>query len=334
MSEVPKTLFFESTVYSEHRGLSFLEELCKRFTYHSAEEWKAKIESGCVTLNGNQAKAHDVVQTKDKVVYRVENYTEPPVPTDFETLFEDDEFLIVAKPAGIPVHHTGHIFYNTFTGVVRRAFDNDELSPMHRLDRDTGGIMLFAKTRDTAARFERNLDCILLRKKYLAVVRGNFLTEEFLCEQPLREDPSSEIRLKMYPFADGKPCKTKFRKLGHFETPVANVPVPFSVVEAELLSGRKHQIRAHLSSLGFPVVGDKLYSFDGFYYKKLIKEGLSNADFVALGARTQMLYAYKAFIRLPYWSEGRWFSSLKFTPEMNDVIALLPQLQFSCEASD
>lgn|SRR5574344_54205 len=321
MSEAPHTLFFESIVYPQHARLALLDALCARFTYHSRAEWEDRLARGLVTLNGKTATAADIVAAKDKVVYRVDGYTEPDVPTHFNKIFEDDEFLLVEKPAGIPVHHTGHIFYNTFTGVVRRAFDNEELTPMHRLDRDTGGLMLFAKTHDTAARFEKNLDRILLRKIYLAVVPGVFPEKEFVCDTPLREDPASDIRLKMYPKEDGKPCKTIFRRAAVSEAPCGNVPGPFSVVEAELVTGRKHQIRAHLASLGFPVVGDKLYSNGGDYYRKLVQGPLSDADYAALGSRTQMLYAHRAFIRLPYWQEeGRWYRGAEFPPEMRAAL--------------
>lgn len=314
MSEVPKTLFFESVVRNEQRGKSLPEALAERFTYHSAEDWKEKIGQGLLTLNGIPATSGMVVQPKDKIVYRVENYSEPEVPTDFDVLYEDEFFLIVSKPAGIPVHHTGRIFYNTFTGLLRRHFQNEELSPMHRLDRDTGGIMIFAKDRDTAKRFEKSLDSILLRKIYLAFVRGEFPDGEILCEQALAEDPQSDIRIRMFPKEDGKPCKTLFRRVATVSEGCSGGTC--SLVGAELFTGRKHQIRAHLSFLGYPVVGDKIYSFDGKFYKKMTGgEPLRDADFEILGAHTQMLFAAFAQIRIP-GEEPRWFAAPRMPPEM------------------
>ena len=324
MHEVPPTMFFESVVRNEQRGMTLEDELALRFTYHSKEEWRRKIQSGLVTLNGVLATPEMIVQPKDKVVYRVDNYTEPKVSTHFEILYRDDDYLIVSKPAGIPIHHTGRIFYNTFTGVVRRTLKNEELSPMHRLDRDTGGIMIFAENSDTLKRFEKSLEYILLRKIYLAVVRGKFPDGEIVCEEPLAEDPTSDIRIKMFPRKNGKPCKTVFRKVAESTEKIGEVEAPFSLVEAELFTGRKHQIRAHLSHLGFPIVGDKLYDFDGKYYKKLVQGPLSEEDFRILGAHTQMLFAYKALIRIP-GKEPEWFTSEQFTGEMAQVVkALLP----------
>ena len=313
----PRDMYFESEVRPEQNGRYLLDSLVDRFTYHSREEWIDRFNRGLVSVNGEVANLETIAHKGDKVVYHVENYEEPEVPTDFDTVFEDDEFLLVAKPAGIPVHHTGRIFYNTFASVVRRATDCETATPMHRLDRDTGGLMLFAKYAESAARFQKNLDRILLRKFYIAVVRGNFPHDEYRCDMPLREDPQSAIRLKMYHFEDGKPCSTVFRTLSRFERDGEQ----FSVLECELLTGRKHQIRAHLSELGFPIVGDRLYWCDGFYYEKMAHGALSDEDYAALGAKSHMLYAYKVELRLPYWDAPRVFRSVNFPAEMKSLLA-------------
>ena len=257
-------MFFESEVRPEQNGRLLLDSLSERFTYHSREEWTDRLSRGLVSINGKTADLETVGHRGDKVVYHVENYSEPEVPTHYETLFDDDEFLLVAKPAGVPVHHTGRIFYNTFAAIIRRDFDCETATPMHRLDRDTGGIMLFAKSADTASRFQKHLDRILLRKFYIAVVPGVFPDGEVRCDMPLAENPEAPVRIKMFHTPGGKPCSTVFKRLA-----VLDGDVPRSVVECELLTGRKHQIRAHLSELGFPIVGDRLYSFDGKYYQKM-----------------------------------------------------------------
>ena len=368
MSRAPSDMYFDSVVQPEHEGWLLLDSLCKRFTYHSRELWGEKLSGGFVTVNGAVASLETTVHRGDKVVYHVANYSEPEVPTDFKVVFEDDEFMLVAKPAGVPVHHTGHIFYNTFTAIVRRGTDYETATPMHRLDRDTGGLMLFAKYAESAARFQKNLDRILLQKFYMAVVRGDFGVADSLpdacsgvvaydrdncvvdCTMPLREDPADRLRLRMHHFADGKPCHTRFRKMGvgELSQPVAGES-KYSVVEAELLTGRKHQIRAHLAELGFPILGDRLYSFDGVYYEKMSRSwergavspsleagtpslaaglenssnlecGLSAEDLAALGGRSQMLYAYKVKIQLPYWKEARTFECSEYPEEMAELV--------------
>lgn len=338
---VPSDMYFESVVQPEHDGWLLLDSLSARFTYHSKMDWAEKLSLGLVSLNGVAANALTVAHKNDKVIYHVKDYTEPEVPTNFEILFEDEEFMVIAKPAGVPVHHTGRIFYNTFTAIVRRGTEYETATPMHRLDRDTGGLMLFAKYAETAARFQKNLDRILLKKFYVAVVRGDFSSEIVDCEMPLREDPADRIRLRMHHFEDGKPCRTILRKLSSGVRQAVNEAGEvreecYSVVEAELVTGRKHQIRAHLSELGFPILGDRLYSFDGRYYEKMSEaaalarargklcseNALDERDFAVLGGKSQMLYAYKMEIQLPYWKEPRTFESLDFPDEMKALVQL------------
>lgn len=336
---VPSDMYFESVVQPEHEGWPLLKSLCARFTYHSEMDWADKLARGLVSVNGAVANVSTVAHKNDKVVYHVENYTEPEVPTHYNVIFEDDEFMLIAKPAGVPVHHTGRIFYNTFTSIVRRGTDCETATPMHRLDRDTGGVMLFAKYAESAARFQKNLDRILLKKFYMAVVRGDFPEEAVDCQMALREDPDDRIRIRMHHFDDGKPCHTVFRKItGGIRSGVNEAGEPceevYSVVECELITGRKHQIRAHLSELGYPILGDRLYSFGGKFYEKMTdkvaearargelssEDALSAEDFAVLGAKSQMLYAYKAEIQLPYWKEPRTFESHDFPEEMKVLV--------------
>ena len=101
MGKAPSDMFFESEVRPEYEGRLLLDSLCDRFTYHSREDWIDRLTRGLVTINGAIANVETVAHRGDKVVYHVENYSEPEVPTDFETVFEDDEFILVAKPAGV-----------------------------------------------------------------------------------------------------------------------------------------------------------------------------------------------------------------------------------------
>jgi 23S rRNA pseudouridine1911/1915/1917 synthase len=130
MSKAPSDMFFESEVRPEYEGRLLLDSLSDRFTYHSREDWIDRLMRGLVTVNDVVANVETIAHRGDKVVYHVENYSEPEVPTDFETVFEDDEFILVAKPAGVPVHHTGRIFYNTFAAIIRREFDSETATPM------------------------------------------------------------------------------------------------------------------------------------------------------------------------------------------------------------
>lgn len=188
---------------------------------------------------------------------------------------------------------------------------------MHRLDRDTSGIMLYAKSSDTSARYQKNLHRILLRKLYLAVVRGRPAWEEQDVQIPLREQPGNEIRLQMVPDEVlGKPCRTVFRRLD------LCTQESYCALECELFTGRKHQIRAHLAALGHPIVGDPVYSFAGRYYLKRCHSPLDAEDISVLGASTQMLHAWKLELQLPGWRAPRTFTSRIWSDEMEAVLQM------------
>jgi 23S rRNA pseudouridine1911/1915/1917 synthase len=320
--ETPSEMRFESEVRSEQRNLLLAEALAARFTYHSQAEWQQRIEAGDVLVAGAVANGDQRVKKGDKVTYIVRNYSEPPVPTHFEILYEDEEFLVAGKPAGIPVHHTGTIFFNTFTSVLRRGTHNDGLIPMHRLDRDTSGVMLFAKSQDTSVRYQKSLAHILLRKIYLAVAEGNLEQEGVLdVNIPLCEKNGNSISTQMVPdYENGKTCHTRFRKVATGLLPGVAKARPISVVECELFTGRKHQIRAHLAALGHPIVGDVIYNFGGRFYLKRCDEPLSEEDFTQLGAPSQLLHAFKVELQLPGWREPRWIESRIWTPSMAEAL--------------
>ena len=136
---------------------------------------------------------------------------------------------------------------------------------------------------------------------------------------PLREDPEDPIRLRMHHRDDGKECLTRFKFLRRLNAP--EIAPELSLVEAELMTGRKHQIRAHLAEMGYPIVGDRLYYRDGVYYEKLSQGGeLTDDDIKVLGAHNQMLFAYKVELQLPYWKEPRVFENRAFPEDMAKLL--------------
>lgn len=324
---------FSSVISANHHGWRLGDLLPQHFTYHSAERWDELLAAQCVWLNDAPATAQSVVHRGDTLVYIAQNYTEPPVCTDFELIYEDEDFVVVGKPADVPVHKTGRIFWNTFTAILRRSLQEPELVPLHRLDRDTSGIMLYARSADSAKRFQRFLPQFMLRKIYVAVVDlatpaqaefwAQYVDQELRMDAPLTEISGGEIRLKMGVDAQaGKPSTTLFRFLGAQNyTPPRGVARRVGVVQAELLTGRKHQIRAHLAHLGTPIVGDPIYSCGGKYYLQRLHAPWTPADIAILGSPTQMLHAQQLLLHLPAWNEPRWLQAHTYSATMAPIMA-------------
>lgn len=207
----------------------------------------------------------------------------------FDTLYEDDLLLAVNKPSGVVTHPTYKHAAGTLTDAVfawqaARGLARPWL--LHRLDKETSGVVLFARgeqaRRTLASQFERHT----ARKRYLALVHwtpalGGEIGAEREIDAPLARDPLDRRRVIVAP--DGQPSRTRYRLLA--------IAGGFALVQAEPVTGRTHQIRAHLASLGAPIVGDATYLPD-----ELADEGLADRA---------MLHAWRLDLRYP-GSESPW----------------------------
>ena len=178
---------------------------------------------------------------------------EPDVPRSFEVLHSDPLLMIIHKPAGLPIHATARFHRNTLVAVLRERFNEDVPHPAHRLDRETSGLMVLARTAMADTALKESFRRREVDKSYLAIVHGR-PPQEGLIDLPLGPDVDSGIRVKMGVAFAGSPARTRYG--------VLSSRGDFSLVEAQPETGRQHQIRAHLGALGHPIVGDKLYGED------------------------------------------------------------------------
>lgn len=170
-------------------------------------------------------------------------------------IYEDEALLACDKPAGMLVHGDG-TGARTLTDAVAEhlaAGGRSEARPqaVQRLDMGTTGLVLFSLDRATQAELDRQVAGHDMRKTYLAVVRGAFPGGERLIDRPIGRDRHDARRMRACRPGQGKPAETRVRR-------VASAGGR-SLLRVELLTGRRHQIRVHLASMGFPIVGDELY---------------------------------------------------------------------------
>ena len=306
---------FSSFVPPNMGGLSLSEYLSKRFPYLDEEGWRERIARGDVRVEGKEASPELLLKNGDKVSSEVE-HDEPELPEEVEIVRAEGEIPAFGKSALVPVSRTGEVTWNTFVQQARRATGNPEIRLLHRLDRETSGLILCARDLDAAKRHQANLKNLLLRKFYLAVVFGTPEWTALRCETPLREATEHPARAIMLPDPAGKPCSTDFRLL---ESGGGR-----SLVLAEIHTGRKHQIRAHLASLRHPVVGDKIYVDDGASYVKMATGRLEPADLERLGAPHHLLHSWKALVRLPGSEGPELLESRLFSPAFREALARWP----------
>jgi 23S rRNA pseudouridine1911/1915/1917 synthase len=176
---------------------------------------------------------------------------------------EDDEILVVNKPADLVCHPTKQGALSSLIGRARRHCGEARRPQLiNRLDRETSGLVLLTKNALAARELRALWEGRAVDKTYLSIVHGHVRDNHFVIDAPLGRDDQSLVAIKNCVRPDGRPAQTEARVLRRFERSEG----AFSLIEAKPLTGRKHQIRIHLAHRGHPVVGDKIYGGDETLY--------------------------------------------------------------------
>ena len=217
------------------------------------------IADGYVKLNGSPARASQRVRTGDRVLLTVP----PPRPTDLmpqriplDVVYQDGDVAVVDKPAGLPVHPgPGHPDGTLVNGLLALCPDiqgiGGDIRPgiVHRLDKDTSGLMAVAKTHAAHQSLSGQLKSRRVTKGYLALATGEVAPAEGMIDAPIARDTRNRKRMAVT--AGGREARTSYRTLGN--------PSGHTLLELYLETGRTHQIRVHLAYLGHPLLGDETY---------------------------------------------------------------------------
>ncbi|MDI9423610.1 MAG: RluA family pseudouridine synthase [Spirochaetota bacterium] len=256
----------ETAVPWEHERERLDVYLAGRFTYLSRTAWRREIERGRVYLNHERVESPGRrVRGGDIVRFDGRGFAEPEVDDRFSVLYEDEHLVCIDKPGNLPVHPAGRYFNNTLVRILQ-ARGGAALFPVHRLDRETSGVILLAKRGDVASQIQRGFGNV--KKSYIAIVHGAPANREFEINVPILDDPAGEIRKKRVASASGGECAlTRFRALFSFGD--------YTLMRAFPETGRLHQIRVHLRHAGLPIVGDKLYGRDERLFGRFLREGLT-----------------------------------------------------------
>ncbi|AHC16286.1 RluA family pseudouridine synthase [Salinispira pacifica] len=260
-------------VETKNSGISLLRLLSSRFTYLSMEQWIGEIEQGRVRVNGRECGSQRIMEAGETIEYLPRGIREPDVNGDYRIIHRTADYLVINKPPNLPSHPGGIYRNNTLWSMLKTRFP--EVTMVNRLDRETSGIIVAALTPRGRWLFQSEERRYGQIKKYLVMVHGR-IEDSFDADGWIFQDRSSIIRKKQRfspSFPDGIPAKsaeTRFRSL------CSNSE--YSLLAAELRTGRTHQIRATLSSLGYPVVGDKIYGPEEEIFLRFISGELENAD--------------------------------------------------------
>jgi 23S rRNA pseudouridine1911/1915/1917 synthase len=249
---------------------------------------RAIIEQSAHAADGRALRANDRVKADERIaLWRApfEEVEEIPLPA----VYEDDHLLAIDKPPLVTVHPTARYHRNTVIERLRAARPGEFLALIHRIDRETSGVLMLAKHIESERAFKRLLEERSLggedsvRKTYVAVTRG--VPSTTYCELPVELDTENSLRVKMR-IADpgcGLPARTGIE--------VFDARGGYALCRLSLHTGRQHQIRLHLAALGCPVVGDKLYGPDERLLARAADGELTEEDLILLEHPRQLLHA-------------------------------------------
>ncbi|SOZ16017.1 23S rRNA pseudouridine synthase [Cupriavidus taiwanensis] len=302
--------------------------LARHFSEFSRSRLQQWIESGAVRVDGQVRRPRDAVQMGNRIEVQPQAAPESsafaPEDVPLDVVYEDDTLLVINKPAGLVVHPAAGNWSGTvLNGLLHRdpgAASLPRAGIVHRLDKETSGLMVVARTLTAQTDLVRQLQARTVKRTYIALVWGRTFDEGTI-DAPIGRDPRERTRMAIVQTASGKPSRTHFRTL-------ATVPLGrgfVSMVMCKLETGRTHQIRVHFESIGHPLVGDPVYF-------RATQRGQRPAIRVPLPVpyERQALHAYK--LGLVHPATGKHMSWTAQPPE--DLQALIDALDFESAQAD
>ena len=280
--------------------------LGNRFSYYTRSKWQDLIGQGLVLVNGKRIKYTREIKKGDEIIYHLIGLKEPDIDKNIQIIYDDGDLIIVNKPANLPVIPSGKYYYNTLHTIMKENLKCN-INMLNRIDRETSGCVVMSRGHELASKFcamhsksNSKNNSNKIKKTYIAIVENvkniedNFTVEGYMEEignpfyrryqilHEISKNKNSNNFNNIKSNENLKYSKTKFKTIKRFGD--------YAIVMARLYTGRMHQIRVHLHSLGLYMVGDKIYGKYGpEVFNSFIKKSVIPKDFFV----RQALHSYK-----------------------------------------
>ena len=294
------------------------------------------IRASAFSPEGKRLRSSDRMASEQLVLLWREAWDEEASTTPLPVLFEDRHFLAVDKPPLVPVHPTARYFRSTVVKILEVDRPHDRLYLAHRLDRETSGVLLLSRSSEADRAIKRMFAGLdprtgkptrgrLIDKTYVAIARGHAPEDRFRVDAPLEEDGASSLRVKMRVASPGEglTAATSFEVIERRTREATGEP--YTLLRCHLETGRQHQIRVHLASVGLPIVGEKLYIGDDGLFRRGSDGNLDEADLEKLELPRHALHAQTLAFEHPLES-GRVEIRSPLAPDLETFFDALLQM--------
>ncbi|ADB19263.1 pseudouridine synthase, RluA family [Pirellula staleyi DSM 6068] len=246
-------------VPQEYDGKPVIEFLAGILPHVPRDEWAQIAGEGRLRTSDHQPMVlESLVKAGDRVLHHQPATIEPDVNVDIRVVYEDEAIAVVHKPAPLPLHASGRFHRNTLEWILREIYDPQKPRPVHRLDANTSGLVLFARTRHFAKLLQQQFTQGKVEKFYLALVSGHPVEDRFVSTAPISAE-AGVFGSRSVDEEAGLPAETRFEVLARTTTADGK---PVALVRCQPITGRTNQIRVHLWQLGHPIMGEQSYLAD------------------------------------------------------------------------
>lgn len=295
-------------VGSSDEGCRLDSLMAERGLYASRSVAAHAIEDGAVFVNGRTVPKKYAVVAGDTVVYEVPDEAVPTAlvgqPIDLDVRFEDESLLVLSKQVGLVCHPSADHFDGTLVNALIYHCgaanlcdvqgDCDRLGIVHRLDRDTSGLMLAAKTDEVGHALMEAIRARVVDRRYLALVHGIIVHDTGMVDAPIARAERDRTRMAIRDTPSARDAITTFRVLERFEAGAQDEG--FTLIDCKLFTGRTHQIRVHMEYAKHPLVGDQTYT-----------SGAPKSPIASLGLQRQFLHSFQISFTHPVTGEDLHF---------------------------